>query len=260
MDEYKKNNEINILHDRASKGDVCAQCTLGLRYEKGDGVEKDLKESLHWYLQAKTQGDSWASKKCDSEQFTKLNPYGFGLFFELKEKYTKAIEWYTKANTAESNYRIGKIYIDKQQKLQEGIKWFCKSANKGYAPAQFELGLYFEYKAKNKKSAIQLYIQAADQNYYKAQYYLGLYYKDNNPAKAMEYFYGAAKQGYAMAQLELARMYKASKQYKPAMMWYGKIIGQEGECVNEAKAELAEIIQEKRNKWANKSGLSPWEA
>lgn len=259
-DEYKKYDEINILYDKASKGDVCAQCTLGLRYEKGDGVEKDLKESLHWYVQAKIQGDSWALEKCGSAQFTKINSYGFGLFFEAKEKYDKAIEWYTKANTEESDYRIGNIYINKLNKLQEGIKWYCKSANKGYAPAQYELGLYFDRIAKNKKVAIKLYKQAASQNYYKAQYCLGLLYKGKNLGKAMEYFYQASEHGYDMAQLELARMYRDSKQYKPAMMYYGKVIGQEGEAMRDAQVELSEIIEKKRLKVAKETGLTPWEA
>lgn len=258
--EIKRYDEIRILTHKANKGDVCAQCTLGLRYEKGHGVEQNKQESFYWYNQARMQGDLWASKKCELEQHDKLNPYGWGLYFESKNNYDKAIEWYTKADSKESDYRIGKIYIEKYEKLQEGVKWLCKSSNKGYEVAHFELGLYFEHVTKNKKAAMKLYHKAAEQNYYKAQYYLGLLYKETEPDKALNWFHQAAKQQYDMAQLEIARLYRQKGECEKAMVWYGRIIGQEGEALYEAKKELAELIREKRKKWIEKSGLTPWEA
>ena len=42
----------------AEQGDACAQYSLGWMYENGDGVDKDLAEALKWYRLAALQGDS----------------------------------------------------------------------------------------------------------------------------------------------------------------------------------------------------------
>ena len=41
--------EVVALRQRAENGDTYAQWTLGYRYEKGIGVEKNIKESQYWY-------------------------------------------------------------------------------------------------------------------------------------------------------------------------------------------------------------------
>lgn len=41
--------EVDALRQRAENGDTYAQWTLGYRYEKGIGVEKNIKESQYWY-------------------------------------------------------------------------------------------------------------------------------------------------------------------------------------------------------------------
>lgn len=44
----------------AEQGNIEAQFNLGIMYEKGNGVSKDLKEALQWYRLAADQGDAMA--------------------------------------------------------------------------------------------------------------------------------------------------------------------------------------------------------
>jgi len=41
----------------SEQGDPYAQFNLGVSYNHGSGIEKDLKEAVHWYQLAANQGD-----------------------------------------------------------------------------------------------------------------------------------------------------------------------------------------------------------
>ena len=58
FDAYKKGNYAVALKEfkkAAEKGDATAQYNLGLMYEHGKGVAKDLHLALHWYNKAAAQ-------------------------------------------------------------------------------------------------------------------------------------------------------------------------------------------------------------
>ena len=46
----------------AEQGDADAQCNLGMCYEDGDGVEKDLQKAIEWYTKAANQGNTNAKQ------------------------------------------------------------------------------------------------------------------------------------------------------------------------------------------------------
>jgi TonB family protein len=54
---------LTVLRGAAAKGHAAAQFALGHRYEKGDGVEKDLGQAMQWYEQAARQGDVLAVQR-----------------------------------------------------------------------------------------------------------------------------------------------------------------------------------------------------
>ena len=90
------------LKNAAEKGVVEAQYNLGVCYEFGKGVEKDLSEAVKWYRKAAEQGDAMAQ-------------YNLGiLYFEGSG-------------------------VDKN--LPEAAKWFRKSAEQGDANAQYNYGV-----------------------------------------------------------------------------------------------------------------------
>ena len=45
---------------KAEAGDAIVQNTLGVMYQKGQGVEQDFKEAVKWYQKAADQGDAMA--------------------------------------------------------------------------------------------------------------------------------------------------------------------------------------------------------
>jgi len=56
-------NTLAFQKQRAQAGAAHAQYDLGVRYQKGDGVDKDLKLARKWLAAAAKNGHSLASKK-----------------------------------------------------------------------------------------------------------------------------------------------------------------------------------------------------
>ena len=52
---------VKWLQEKAANGDESAQCSLGLRYLKGQGVPKDAKRAREWLGKAAAQGNAEAS-------------------------------------------------------------------------------------------------------------------------------------------------------------------------------------------------------
>jgi len=59
------NKAIEYYILSADKGNSFAQNTLGFLYEKGLGVEKDLKKSIEYFTLSADQGDSDAQHNLD---------------------------------------------------------------------------------------------------------------------------------------------------------------------------------------------------
>ncbi len=72
----------------AEKGDARSQYALGVLYENGYGVEKDLKQAAAWYLKAAKQGNTDAQ-------------YNLGAMYEhgvgMAVNYAEAARWYRPA-------------------------------------------------------------------------------------------------------------------------------------------------------------------
>lgn len=112
----------------------------------------------------------------------------------------------------------------------------AKSADKGDARAQYQLGSRYEVGAngveQDEKNAIGYYKQAATSNNKPAETRLGVVYKrtgeDGQPnyAEALKYLGKAANEKYPAAQYQLALMYEygegVPRNYKTAAQWYGK--------------------------------------
>ena len=94
-----------MVSPRGSAGKCLAQYSLGLAYEKGQGVPQDYQEAVKWYRIAAARQDEWAQ--------TRLG----------------------------SIYAEGKSV---PQDFQEAVKWYRLAAAQGYAPAQSSLGLAYE--------------------------------------------------------------------------------------------------------------------
>jgi hypothetical protein len=78
--------EMNLVRQRAEKGDVKAQSELGFMYESGTGTGRsDYAEALRWYRRAAEQGDADAKENIA------------GMYFEgigVTRDYAEAARWY----------------------------------------------------------------------------------------------------------------------------------------------------------------------
>lgn len=97
---------LDSLKISAASGDAEAQNYLGVCFEHGDGINKDLKQAVVWFQKSAAQGNLDAQCNLGNCYF-----YGFG----------------TDVNGKAAFY------------------WFMKSAEKGFAKAQYNLGICYEH-------------------------------------------------------------------------------------------------------------------
>ena len=53
----ERTEEFQALLAEAAMGSPAAQIRVGMAFDGGHGVEKDVVKALHWYRQAAAQGD-----------------------------------------------------------------------------------------------------------------------------------------------------------------------------------------------------------
>ena len=215
----------------SGQGNAPAQYELGVCYQNGKGVSKDMTEAVKWYRKAAEQGHATAQCSLgvcyDNGNGVSKNP-------------EEAVKWYRKAAeqghaTAQNN--LGVCYdngegVDKD--MTEAVKWYRKAAEQGYAQAQCNLGLCYEYGkgvSKDMAEAVKWYRKAAEQGHAVAQVNLGVSYDNGEGvskdyAEAMKWYRKAAEQGDAEAQNNLGECYYngngVSKNPEEAVKWWRK--------------------------------------
>ena len=161
---------------QAKRGDAISQYNAGAYYNNGDGVPRDLVQSLYWYRKAAEQGF--------------LNAQ-----YRLGEKYHQGV-------------------IVAKDDL-EAFKWFSKAANQGHTQAQYNVGHFYEKGygvTRDMKMALYWYRSAGAQGYAMAQFNVGHCYAnglgvEKNHMQAVSWYRSAAMQGDAIAQRNLADYY-----------------------------------------------------
>lgn len=97
-----KAGDIDALRAKAEQGDARAQYELGKAYADGEGVTRDLTESVKWYRKAAEQGDAAAQ-------------YNLGVAYTLghgglRKDPAEAAKWYRKS--AEQGYALAQKALD----------------------------------------------------------------------------------------------------------------------------------------------------
>ena len=136
----EKHSPVEQLKKRALQGDVAAQRSLGVDYERGYDVNQDYQEATKWYQLAANRGDAIAQNNLGSF-------YQFGL--DNPTNYSKAATLYQ------------------------------QSATQGFALAQCNLGYMYDYGlgvSTDKVAAVTWYRRAAQQNYSGGMLNLGVIY------------------------------------------------------------------------------------
>jgi len=103
-----------------------------------------------------------------------------------------------------AQFKLARIYLNGEgvpQDYSEALRWYCKSAEEGYAPAQFFLGLLL-------RSGRELYGPGIP----------------HDSAEALKWFHRAAAQGVANAMSNLGFIYRdgegVTQDYVRAHMWF----------------------------------------
>lgn len=116
----------------AQRGNVLAQYKLGLMYNNGEGVPKDLHEAVNWFYRAASLGYAPAQSS-------------LGVKFEkgqgVERDYGRAVEWYrhgAKQHYATAQYRLGRMYAlghGVELDYAEAVAWFKRAAAQGHEDA-----------------------------------------------------------------------------------------------------------------------------
>ena len=161
----------------AEHGMARAQFNLGVLFDEGKGVERDLARAMAWWRKA-------AEQNMTEAQHNLASLYIAGE--EVPQDYARALVWLNKAaaqGLARSQYTLGKFHayglgIDKDER--EAATWFFKAGRQGYARAQYNLGkMYRDGRGELPKSlteAAKWFELAARQGYTKAQLHLATRY------------------------------------------------------------------------------------
>lgn len=123
-------------------------------------------------------------------------------------------------NDREAQYLLAKMYFAGEgttQNYPQAVHWYRKSAESGYAPAQFALGMMLErrqgVRRTNFFAALKWIEKAAGQEYAPAMYAAAMIYAEGrrvppNLDRAIDWFRKASAQGHVDAQYQLARLYE----------------------------------------------------
>jgi TPR repeat protein len=131
----------DVTKTMTEQRDAYAQYRMGYRYANGDGVEKNLVESLKWYRKAAENGQIEAQ-------------YRLGFIYEqgrgVPVNYVESASWWRKAadqGHAGAQFSLGYCYGRGEgvpRNPSEAAKWFRKSADQGNTSAYLFLGYAYE--------------------------------------------------------------------------------------------------------------------
>jgi len=227
---------------KAKQGNLESQYSLGMMYEKGLGIDKNIKRAVAWYLKAAKKGHINSQY-----QLGQLYVSGEG----VRQDMNTAKKWFHKAarqGSAGAQFRLGTMYseLKGEQNKREAKKWLKKASDQGIRAAEIALNRINAKPVRPAKPSFekQLRESSPDQEVHLAQYLddakkgdpeaqllLGVRYsvsqeigKSRDAKKAIKWLTEAAENGRIWAQYELANIYRQGRgvktDYTKAARWY----------------------------------------
>ena len=164
-----------------------------------------------------------------------INPHT-GAVCEPKPTDINAVRSKAETGDALAEYELGRSLLSPgptEAEFASAMPWFRRSAEQGYAPAEYMYGgLFREGRWKDPKHLVYWWRKAAEQGNVHTQLWLGVFYEEGrygvkrDYVEALKWLSLAAKQGQPDAQVELGQMYEEGegvpKDYGFAAYWYRK--------------------------------------
>ena len=214
----------------ALKGDPEAQFKLGAAYQKGEGVEEDQAQAIHWFRLSAEQGHAGAQSNLGV-----IYHRGEG----VEQDNEQAIHWFRLA--AEQGNAVGQNNLGVSYYLGEGVEqdyeqavhWTRLAAEQGLAQAQSALGSSYaegEGVEQDYELAVHWARLAAEQGDAESQNNLGVSYYlgegvEQDYEQAVHWTRLAAEQGDTNAQKNLGFMYHSGagveQDDEQAIHWFG---------------------------------------
>jgi TPR repeat protein len=138
----------------ASEGNPEAENLLGMMYELGKGVPKNLRKSYIFYRKAAEQGDKYA-------QYNLAVSYDSGT--GTPQNYHEAIRWFRRAAEQGASFAQYDLAVMLEQgrgtrrNFKEAADWYRKAAQQGHMQAQNNLAWLYESGKGVKQSLIKAY-------------------------------------------------------------------------------------------------------
>ena len=159
-----------------------------------------------------------------------------GAICEPQPNDMNAVRTKAEMGDAAAEYELGRSMLSPRptdSEFESAMPWFRRSAEQGYAPAEYMYGgLFREGRWKNPQQLVYWWTKAAEQGDINAQLWLGARYEDGRDGvkrdyrEAFKWLSLAAKQGQPDAQVTLGQMYEdgegVPQDYGLAAYWYRK--------------------------------------
>lgn len=198
-------NDFSDILYAAEEGDQYAQVLLGKMYSEGRRVKGDPVRALIWFLKA--------AQENNIEALYFVGKYYNLAFFGLDDDYSKSREWIKKSadlGYAPAQYEVALSYKDYGITEGDKIGYLEKSSAQNYSSSIFKLALCYylgEGVNKNIKKGIELAIQAAEIGDVSACEFLAEVYAGECDNKMSIYWYKEAERlGSHKAAAALKRM------------------------------------------------------
>lgn len=154
-------------------------------------------------------------------------------------------------------YQKGMSLLENKS-FKKAIKFIRESAELGYAPAQYQLGICYKSEIGVKRNDAEMakwFGKATEQGLASAQHQLGECYNTGkgvveNTQEAHKLFRKSAEQGYTEAMLAMGWV---SRDVKDAEMWFEKVlkVSEDSEIREEAEEGLAELRSDPKS-WSKR--------
>lgn len=194
-------SNIDDVKKLAAAGDKYAQGALASRYEMQDGM-RDIHKAIEWHQKSADQGNPYSLARLG---------YIYLSGKDVPRDSPKAVQYLQKANLGYAQFLIGWTYLTGfgiTKDIPRGLEWYTKSAESGYADAQYELGLIYSLNY-SQNSGLNL-----DTN--------GVAVVTKDLTKAVKWWQKAADQGNVLALRQLADIYEVGTDVPKDMVKYLK--------------------------------------